>query len=123
MNAKNVPAGFRWALYRRRSTDEHQMESLQVQLENGARFIRSRDGTLGDHHVFTDDAVSRAEFKKRPGLLSLLNAAQRKAFDAVETGSGRAGKGGRGYQNALYRQMTRRCTDGFMGNTSDRLHG
>jgi hypothetical protein len=40
-------------------------------------------GHLEDRHVFTDDAISRAEFQKRPGLLALLNAAKRREIDAV----------------------------------------
>ena len=77
------PDAFRWAVYRRRSTEEHQAESLDVQLANARRFAERMGGTLADHHVFTDDAVSRAEFKKRPGLLAMLNAAQRGDFDAI----------------------------------------
>lgn len=33
--------------------------------------------------LFLDDAISRAEFKNRPGLIALLNAAKGKQFDAV----------------------------------------
>lgn len=80
-----IPNGLRWALYRRRSTDEHQAESLEVQLENARRFVEAHGGTLDAKNVFTDDAISRAEFKKRPGLLALLNAARRGDFDAVVT--------------------------------------
>ncbi|MDI1437471.1 recombinase family protein [Polyangium sorediatum] len=73
----------RTALYARRSTDEHQMASLDVQREEGARFVEAEGGTHAPDNLFVDDAVSRAEFKKRPGLIALLNAAKAGEFDAV----------------------------------------
>ncbi|TKD03460.1 recombinase family protein [Polyangium fumosum] len=73
----------RTALYARRSTDGHQMASLDVQREEGARFVEAEGGTHAPDHLFVDDAVSRAEFKKRPGLFALLNAAKAGEFDAV----------------------------------------
>ncbi len=73
----------RCALYGRRSTDEHQMASMEVQTQEGQRYIASQGGTLAPEHIFLDDAISRAEFKKRPGLIALLNAANDKQFDAV----------------------------------------
>jgi site-specific DNA recombinase len=45
--------------------------------------MSNNGGYLEDRHVFTDDAISRAEFQKRPGLLALLNAAKRREIDAV----------------------------------------
>lgn len=79
MKLKNM----RCALYGRRSTDEHQMASMEVQTEEGRRYIAKQGGTLKPEHIFLDDAISRAEFKKRPGLIALLNAANAKQFDAV----------------------------------------
>ncbi len=75
----------RAALYLRRSTDEHQVESLNVQEKGGGGYIASQRWTLDPRHVFTDDAKSRAEFQKRTGLLALLAAAQRREFDVVVT--------------------------------------
>lgn len=75
----------RCALYLRRSTDEHQMASLDVQREEALRYITANGGIVAPEHVFVDDAVSRAEFKKRPGLIALLNGAEAGAFDAVIT--------------------------------------
>jgi site-specific DNA recombinase len=75
----------RAAIYVRRSTEEHQQASLSVQREEATRFILERGWTLAEGNVFTDDAVSRAEFKKRPGLLAMLNAAEKRAFDVVVT--------------------------------------
>ena len=59
------------------------MASLDVQREEGARFVEAEGGTIAPDDVFIDDAVSRAEFKKRPGLIALLNAAKAGQFDAV----------------------------------------
>ena len=73
----------RCAIYGRRSTDEHQMASMDVQLEEAKRYIAKHGGTVKPEHIFLDDAISRAEFKKRPGLIALLNAANGKQFDAV----------------------------------------
>ncbi|MDI1484712.1 recombinase family protein [Polyangium sp. y55x31] len=73
----------RCAFYGRRSTDEHQMASMEVQTQEGQRFIVAQGGTLAPEHVYLDDAISRAEFKKRPGLIALLNAANAGEFDAV----------------------------------------
>ena len=73
----------RAAIYARRSTDEHQAESLDVQVENAKRFIASNGWELTADGIFIDDAVSRAEFKKRPGLVALLNAAKDRRFDVA----------------------------------------
>ncbi|UQA57063.1 recombinase family protein [Polyangium aurulentum] len=59
------------------------MASLDVQTQEGERFIVAQGGTLAADHIFIDDAVSRAEFKKRKGLIALLNAAKAKEIDAV----------------------------------------
>lgn len=73
----------RAAVYRRRSTDEHQEESLETQLTNATRYIESKGFVLDPRHVFTDDAQSRAEFKKRRGLIGLLLAVEDGAIDVV----------------------------------------
>lgn len=73
------------AIYARRSTEEHQAASLDVQLEEAKRYIASKGWTLGDEHIFIEDAVSRAEFKKRPALIRMLNAARDGAFGIVVT--------------------------------------
>ena len=75
----------RAAIYARRSTEEHQVASLDVQLEEARRYLAARGWSLDHAHVYIDDAISRAEFKKRPGLLALLNAAEARAFDVVIT--------------------------------------
>ncbi len=71
----------RAAIYVRRSTEEHQIESLATQRDNAIAFVKK----LGraEPIVFEDDAKSRAEFKKRPGLLSMLAAAKVGEFDLL----------------------------------------
>ena len=75
--------GLRCALYARRSKEEHQAASIEVQTGEGARYIAEHGGELAPEHVFVDADHGRAEFKKRPGLISMLNAAARRAFDVV----------------------------------------
>ena len=73
----------RAAIYARRSTDEHQAESLDVQRTNALAFIEAKGWTIAPEHIFLEDAVSRAEFKKRPALIALLTATANKRFDVV----------------------------------------
>jgi site-specific DNA recombinase len=75
----------RCAIHARRSTDEHQAASLEVQLSEAKRFVEARGWTWSEEHIYIEDAVSRAEFKKRPQLLKLLNAAESGAFDIAIT--------------------------------------
>jgi site-specific DNA recombinase len=73
----------RCAIYGRRSTEEHQEASLDVQIGEAKRYIAAKGWTLVDGCTYIDDAVSRAEFKRRPGLIALLNAAEAKTFDVI----------------------------------------
>src|SRR6185369_11321094 len=73
----------RAAIYTRRSTEEHQVASLTVQIEEATRYIAGKGWTVARGHLYQDDAVSRAEFKKRPGLIALLNALSGGQFDVV----------------------------------------
>ncbi len=73
----------RAAIYARRSTDEHQAASLDVQTEEARRFITSQGWTVAGE--FLEDAGSRAEFKKRPALIAMMLAADAKAFDVIVT--------------------------------------
>ena len=75
----------RAAIYARRSTDQHQEASLEVQLEEARRYIARKGWLVEESALFIDDAISRAEFKKRPGLFAMLNAAERREFDVVVT--------------------------------------
>ena len=75
----------RTAIYARRSTDEHQQASLDVQVSEAKRFIAAKGWTLDEAHIFVDDGISRTEFVKRAGLIRLLLAAEEHAFDIVVT--------------------------------------
>ena len=81
LNVDDVKA----AIYARRSTDEHQAASLDVQVGEARRFIEKKGWTIPEQHIYLEDAVSRAEFKKRPALIAMLNAAAEGAFDVVVT--------------------------------------
>lgn len=72
----------RAAIYARRSTEEHQAESLDTQLDGARRFIAAKGWT--EAAAFTDDG-SRAEFRRRRGLIAMLLAAKQGAFDVVVT--------------------------------------
>lgn len=71
----------RVAIYARRSTEEHQAESLEVQIDEARRFAAARGWTITE--TFAEDAVSRAEFVKRPALISMLNGAREGRFEIV----------------------------------------
>src|ERR1700754_2026550 len=75
------PPGTRVALYLRRSTAEHQEESLETQRRGASEYCEAHGWVIVEE--FVDDAVSRAEFKKRPGLIRMLNHAKDHAFELV----------------------------------------
>ena len=73
----------RAAIYARRSTDEHQAASLDVQLGEARAYCEAKGWAVDEAHVFIEDAVSRAEFVKRPALIRMLNGAKDGAFEVV----------------------------------------
>jgi site-specific DNA recombinase len=73
----------RAAIYARRSTEEHQAASLDVQVDEARRFIAAKGSTVADENVYLEDGVSRAEFKKRPALDRLREAVRTEAFEVV----------------------------------------
>ncbi len=75
--------GLRSALYVRRSKEEHQAASIDVQTGEGTSYIAREGGTIAPEHIYVDADHGRAEFKKRPALIAMLNAAERRAFDVV----------------------------------------
>lgn len=75
----------RAAIYARRSTEEHQYASLEVQRQEARRFAEEKNWSVDPAHEYIDDAISRSEFKKRPGLASLRAAATQGAFDVIVT--------------------------------------
>ena len=74
----------RAAIYARRST-EHQEASIPVQLEEARGYIALNGWALVEEHVYVDDALSRAEYKKRPQLYAMLNEAEKRdrGFDVI----------------------------------------
>jgi len=52
--------GLRCALYARRSKEEHQAASIEVQTGEGARYIAEHGGELAPEHVFVDADHGRA---------------------------------------------------------------
>src|SRR4051812_17167793 len=83
MTKPSSSPGTRVALYLRRSTEEHQEESLETQRAGATQYALARGWIVLCE--FVDDAVSRAEFKKRPGLIRMLNAAKDREFELVVT--------------------------------------
>ncbi|MBI2375132.1 MAG: recombinase family protein [Deltaproteobacteria bacterium] len=73
----------RAAVYARRSTEEQQGASLDVQLEEARRYIAGKGWTLDEQLIFVEDGVSRAEFQKRPALIKMITAAEARRFDAL----------------------------------------
>jgi DNA invertase Pin-like site-specific DNA recombinase len=75
----------RAAVYARRSTDEHQAASLEVQVEEARQYIERKGWSVEERRVYLEDAVARAEFKRRPSLIRMLNDATQRAFDVIVT--------------------------------------
>jgi hypothetical protein len=75
MRQNDVPQPVRVVIYVRKSTDEHQMDSITVQTDGARAFIADRfDGRIGATDVFSDEGLSRDEFQKRAGLRRLMKA-------------------------------------------------
>lgn len=71
-------------LYLRKSTDEHQADSIDTQREGARRFVVEK--LLGEVvGEIVDEGESRAEFKRRPGWARMLAmcAAKERDFDAI----------------------------------------
>jgi DNA invertase Pin-like site-specific DNA recombinase len=66
------------AIYARKSTDQNgvgeEEKSVARQIEHAKAYAVRKGWTIDDAHVYSDDGISGAEFKKRPGFLKLLNA-------------------------------------------------
>jgi len=66
------------AVYARKSTDEpgksDDAKSVARQVQRAKDFASKRGWRVDDRYVFTDDAVSGAEFRKRAGLNKLLES-------------------------------------------------
>src|SRR5262249_42068080 len=65
------------AIYARKSTDQNvvdEQKSVARQIEHAKTYAARKGWTVDDDYVYSDDGISGAEFKKRPGFLRLLNA-------------------------------------------------
>src|SRR5262245_44638671 len=75
------------AIYARKSTEQNVNEeekSVARQVERARAYAERKGWTLAAAHVYTDDAISGAEFVKRPGFLALMNAlSPRPPFQAL----------------------------------------
>jgi site-specific DNA recombinase len=71
--------------YLRKSTDEHQEESLNVQRDGAQKFFAAMQWSTENVVEFCDSGISRAEFLKRPGILALREAAIHGELDVIVT--------------------------------------
>jgi resolvase-like protein len=66
------------AIYARKSTEQNgvgdEEKSVARQIEHATAYAGRKGWTVDEAHVYSDDGISGAEFKKRPGFLRLLNA-------------------------------------------------
>jgi site-specific DNA recombinase len=73
----------RAAIYARRSKEIHQHASIEVQVGESKRYAEAKGWTVDPAHIYVDDSISRAEFKKRPALEAMQRACESKDFDVV----------------------------------------
>ena len=75
------------AAYLRKSNDDERSvedgKSIERQREGCANFAATRGYRLDPALVFSDEAISGGEFKRRPGLARLLVALESKRFDTL----------------------------------------
>src|SRR5215831_13436594 len=72
----------RVAIYARKSTEQNGVKeedkSVTRQIEHAKVYARKKGWTVAEDHIYSDDGISGAEFKKRPGFLRLMNALEPK---------------------------------------------
>jgi site-specific DNA recombinase len=78
----------RAAVYARKSTSEGDVtadaKSVRRQVEHSRIYAERKGWTVADAHIYSDDAISGAEFLKRPGFQRLMQSLQpRSAFDVL----------------------------------------
>jgi DNA invertase Pin-like site-specific DNA recombinase len=76
------------AIYARKSTEQNgvgdEAKSVARQIEHGKAYAARKGWAVDNAYVYSDDGISGAEFKKRPGLLRLLNGlAPRPSFQVL----------------------------------------
>src|SRR5688572_19442351 len=67
------------AVYARKSNEQDvasEAKSVQRQIEHGRAYAKRKGWTLDDAHIYSDDAISGAEFLKRPGFQRLMQSLQ-----------------------------------------------
>jgi DNA invertase Pin-like site-specific DNA recombinase len=65
------------AIYARKSTDQNLPDaekSVTRQVEHATAYAARKGWTVEPAHVYSDDGISGAEFKERPGFARLMNA-------------------------------------------------
>ena len=70
------------AVYARKSTEQNVTEeekSVTRQIEMAVACAKTHGFEVPHEHIYTDDAISGAEFDRRPGLVRLLNALRPRA--------------------------------------------
>ena len=71
------------AIYGRKSTDQtgvaDDARSVTRQIEHARAYSRHKGWRVLDEHVYTDDAISGAEFERRPGFVRLMAALKPRA--------------------------------------------
>ena len=76
------------AIYARKSPDHNgvadEARSVTRQVEHSRAYAERHGWTVADEHIFVDDRISGAEFKTRPGFVTLMNALTPRApFDVL----------------------------------------
>src|SRR5262245_43502633 len=66
------------AIYARRSQEQNglanEAKSVQRQIDNARAYATRKGWRVAEEHIYSDDGISGAEFKTRPGYLRLMNA-------------------------------------------------
>ncbi|MEP6889660.1 MAG: recombinase family protein [Nitrospirota bacterium] len=76
------------AIYARKSTEQigvsEEDKSVTRQIAHAKAYAAMKHWTISDTYVFVDDGISGAEFVKRPGFITLMNALKPKPpFDVL----------------------------------------
>ena len=73
------------AIYARKSSDDNdkneENKSVTRQVDRAKAYATANNWSVDEEHVFVDDGISGADFKKRQGLLRMLN--RLKEFDVI----------------------------------------
>ena len=69
-------------IYARKSTEQdgvnEEDKSVRRQIEHASAYAKKKGWTVAEDHIYSDDGISGAEFKKRPGLLRLMTTLESK---------------------------------------------